>query len=113
MRSNVGAPPEVTLGERCQVAVSTPPSDLTGVLGVPSQTRSRTSPRRTTRRPLTRRCLMDSNPQQPQPEDDWLLSPATTKTETPTAEIPPPSEVLDSEAPVRATEVTPRQGRSQ
>jgi hypothetical protein len=51
---------------------------------------------------------MDSNPQQPQPEDEWLLSPTT-----PTTEIPPQVEVLDSEAPVQATEVAPRQGRSQ
>jgi hypothetical protein len=51
---------------------------------------------------------MDSTPQQPQPQDDWLLSPTT-----PTSETPQPTEVLDSAAPVQATDVTPRQGRSQ
>jgi hypothetical protein len=50
---------------------------------------------------------MDSNPQQPQPEDDWLLSPTTPADEVPT------TEVIGDSTPVQATDVTPRQGRSQ
>jgi hypothetical protein len=51
---------------------------------------------------------MDSNPQRPQPDDEWLLNPTT-----PTAQDPEPTEVLDTSAPVQATDVAPRQGRSQ
>ena len=58
---------------------------------------------------------MDSTPQQPadqpQPEDDWLLSP-TSATGQPTEQLIP-TEVIGVAAPVRATDVTPRQGRSQ
>ena len=53
---------------------------------------------------------MDSTPQQPQPEDDWLLSPSTPTAET---EPPAPTEVIGDATPVQATDVAPRQGRSQ